>query len=1058
MSWPTHRLPTRLSHAQTRPPQDSAIPAQLRERIERVRKVHMAVSVFPRLTSPPSYLQHLLAMPASDKNPPSGLSQDLVGPSVDSVDLDSGDPPAERWYCNPAALLETLPSSWSFDQAFTNIKLDWGGLCATMGTDADNKPRSIRSNVTVPLYCGIYYFEVMVLECEGAGATCVGYSSHKCVQQSLPGWVNESFGYHSDNGHFYNQSSTGTTFGPCFGVGDVIGAGYDIRRRRIFFTKNGVYLGCPIDFRNVDGRGCPPASVFLAPAVGFTQPGDSVVANFGNWPFVFDIDAHVKAEQERVWSILQVWPDPAGQPRTAGQQLAGLFDRIYRNRPRTLEDYGPGKGQAEPGEARSAGAHPREAAASDRGSSIEHLVGNPQSLPSPGERIETEARLLKVGAQSLVLGYLIHRGADQAAETFFRSTYPELSNNIEGEPASGPGQEPLAAESPPPAESSTDSPKPRSPVAPRHTVPLQMAHDLERLRGQMEVARIHRTVNRLICAGYPAEAMVILRQLKTHAGEASPRLAGDGGTSAGPPKAGSISAAEAVLMDPRLKFRLLALDYVRRYLRGGSLAPVEIFDLSVPLPEDIHRRIAEMGPGSWRPSCSQENFPDLTAALYYGQKLNHDSQDLLVSDRHAFLHVNRLFSLLAYLGRSFGEGAHPSDGMAPEALHAPQPGDWSVEGPAQPPSDADHASGGPIPTHRYPPWPLLAPTHVQDIWAVEGEPGFNRVTSECARVAALVNAALLHYSRFPIRPHLELMARQARVCEKMIIEGPAPASWPYSDNPPAGHSPKLVFRQGFPFVDPFRPAGMDQLTRQSAFDMAWDSSGVPAAAGAQSAPAGGRSDPGAPAAGAGDRNALSWNNTLQKSDLAFVDAALRSGIGPGPKHFFASAMAAPPAAAAAAVAAVSVPASAPGLGPNLDPTKVGSAGGAFRGGMPGSGSTGSPFGQPALGSGPLRVPTFASGVPLPDGSSTPGPGVDRSSQPGPHDQAFSGVAASSSTDSSVSDTAADGQYLRPAGQSWRGAPAPGAGQGNASAAAAGGQHLLATAEPTATQEDVDMGE
>src|SRR6266480_5424794 len=61
----------------------------------------------------------------------------------------------------------------------------------------------------------------------------------------MPGYNFYSIGYHSDNGHKYQDSQFNSQeFGPNWGeLGDTIGCGYKPYSREIFFTKDGEYLG-----------------------------------------------------------------------------------------------------------------------------------------------------------------------------------------------------------------------------------------------------------------------------------------------------------------------------------------------------------------------------------------------------------------------------------------------------------------------------------------------------------------------------------------------------------------------------------------------------------------------------------------------------------------------------------------------------------------------------------------------------------------------------------------------------------------------------------------------
>ena len=65
----------------------------------------------------------------------------------------------------------------------------------------------------------------------------------------LIGWVNDSRGYHSDNGNFLYPSSEyyiledDDSYGPSFTTGDTIGCCFNYINNMIFYTKNGVHLG-----------------------------------------------------------------------------------------------------------------------------------------------------------------------------------------------------------------------------------------------------------------------------------------------------------------------------------------------------------------------------------------------------------------------------------------------------------------------------------------------------------------------------------------------------------------------------------------------------------------------------------------------------------------------------------------------------------------------------------------------------------------------------------------------------------------------------------------------
>ena len=61
----------------------------------------------------------------------------------------------------------------------------------------------------------------------------------------MPGWNQNSYGYHADDGKLFNGSLMGTVLGPTCTDGDRMGCGVDFSIDRssgyvnVFFTKNG---------------------------------------------------------------------------------------------------------------------------------------------------------------------------------------------------------------------------------------------------------------------------------------------------------------------------------------------------------------------------------------------------------------------------------------------------------------------------------------------------------------------------------------------------------------------------------------------------------------------------------------------------------------------------------------------------------------------------------------------------------------------------------------------------------------------------------------------------
>lgn len=77
-------------------------------------------------------------------------------------------------------------------------------------------------------------------------------------------------------------------------AGDVVGCGIDFSTGQAFFTNNGRLIG-PV-FNNLTSAG------ELYPTVGLRTPNESIRANFGQDPFMFDIESHVEQIRNQMWA------------------------------------------------------------------------------------------------------------------------------------------------------------------------------------------------------------------------------------------------------------------------------------------------------------------------------------------------------------------------------------------------------------------------------------------------------------------------------------------------------------------------------------------------------------------------------------------------------------------------------------------------------------------------------------------------------------------------------------------------------------------------------------
>ncbi|XP_045527293.1 ran-binding protein 9 isoform X1 [Pieris brassicae] len=202
-----------------------------------------------------------------------------------------------------------LPKSWSTKDKFSYIGLSQNNLRVHYkGHGKTHKDAaSVRATHPIPAACGLYYFEVRIVSKGRDGYMGIGLSAHGVNMNRLPGWDKHSYGYHGDDGHSFCSSGTGQPYGPTFTTGDVIGCGVNLVDNTCFYTKNGHHLG--IAFRGLPVRVMPN----LYPTVGLQTPGEVVDANFGQQPFVFDIEDMLRELRARTRLAIDEFPLPDEQ-------------------------------------------------------------------------------------------------------------------------------------------------------------------------------------------------------------------------------------------------------------------------------------------------------------------------------------------------------------------------------------------------------------------------------------------------------------------------------------------------------------------------------------------------------------------------------------------------------------------------------------------------------------------------------------------------------------------------------------------------------------------------
>ncbi|KAJ5273883.1 SPla/RYanodine receptor SPRY [Penicillium angulare] len=256
--------------------------------------------------------QHRDASSTSTSNPPLSTSSSHVhlhrmAPSHRGMtyDLIEKDPPS------PADHISPLPTQWNAFDKYANLELSNDGLDVKYTGPVhkhDHEAAALRADNPMPPQCGIYYFEIKIEAKPKEGMIGIGFSSPKASVERLPGWEQESWAYHGDDGKsFFGESQgQGRPYGPTFGVGDTVGCGVNFSTGQAFFTKNGSFLGYAFhELRNVK----------LYPSVGMKkQPPVHLKANFGQQPFVFDIDGMVDQERHDIDNQIRTTNTDSLQP------------------------------------------------------------------------------------------------------------------------------------------------------------------------------------------------------------------------------------------------------------------------------------------------------------------------------------------------------------------------------------------------------------------------------------------------------------------------------------------------------------------------------------------------------------------------------------------------------------------------------------------------------------------------------------------------------------------------------------------------------------------------
>lgn len=205
--------------------------------------------------------------------------------------------------------ISKLPHSWSSEIKSPMLGLSNHNLrCYYRGSyrkveENDKIPAAIRADNFIPPSCLLYYFEVKINSKGRTGFMGLGLASAQVPLNKLPGWSQESYGYHGDDGNkFDGLSNKGDNYGPTFTVGDVIGCGLNLIEGSCFFTKNGVNLGKAFK----DMRCSHLLSLY--PTIGLKTPGEEVEVNFGHESFVYDIEQDLRFLRKNLTTTISKYP------------------------------------------------------------------------------------------------------------------------------------------------------------------------------------------------------------------------------------------------------------------------------------------------------------------------------------------------------------------------------------------------------------------------------------------------------------------------------------------------------------------------------------------------------------------------------------------------------------------------------------------------------------------------------------------------------------------------------------------------------------------------------
>ncbi|KAH7104126.1 SPRY-domain-containing protein [Auriculariales sp. MPI-PUGE-AT-0066] len=288
----------------------------------------------------------------------------------------------------PVDVMMQLPTRWNEADKFLSLHISADGrdLAFQGPTGTVDEAAAARGNHPIPSACGVYYFEVEILNRGRQGHISIGFSAGSVRLSRLPGWEKLSWGFHGDDGRTFADQRTGSVYGPTFTTGDRVGCGIDFTRGCAFFTKNGRSLGDV--FEDIGAHG-----VELYPSVGLRSTDEAVRANFGQEPFAFDIYSHVQQLRNAAWKRIMM---------TRVRWIVDAAHGVVRTAVKPAEDPTKEKDGPPARFLAPAGLSPSAAGVLGAGTEAEEAGGLGPHAP----------------LHELILGYLMHHGYAGAAKAF----------------------------------------------------------------------------------------------------------------------------------------------------------------------------------------------------------------------------------------------------------------------------------------------------------------------------------------------------------------------------------------------------------------------------------------------------------------------------------------------------------------------------------------------------------------------------------------------------------------------------------------------------------------